>query len=210
MYFQHLYAKRVKLNELVAMQRYLTAQTNVRTADSKQLMNHAIENLAPIRLNARVKERIEELHLEKAPRFNAVGIEDILIGTSATFMRSVSVDLREQYFSDALHFFQEKYGAENVLYCMRHVNEANPHIHVGIVPITSDGHFSASNLFGSKSLKVLRTEFHKAVASKYGLERGKSHESKYVEQVKSNLERLKSKLKMLAEGLEDSENNQAV
>ena len=161
-------------------------------------------------MNARVKERIEQLHLEKALRFNAVGIEDILIGTTATFMKSVSVEMREQYFSDALHFFQEKYGKENVLYCVCHVNEVNPHIHVGIMPITSDGHISASNLFGSKSLKALRTEFHKAVSSKYGLERGKSHENKYVEQVKSNLERLKSKLKLLAEGLEDLESNQEV
>ena len=134
MYFQHVYAKSVKLNEVAAMQRYLTVQTNVRAADLSRLeVNHVIEDLVPIRLNARIKERIEELHLEKAPRFNAVGIEDILIGTSATFMKIVSVDLREQYFSDALDFFQEKYGKENVLYCMCHMNEANPHVHIGSV-----------------------------------------------------------------------------
>ena len=112
MYFQHVYAKSVKLNEVAAMQRYLTVQTNVRAADSAQLMNHAIENLSPARLNARVKERIEELHLEKALRFNAVGIEDILIGISVTFMKSVSVDLREQ------RIFGKK-SAEHEKICMR-------------------------------------------------------------------------------------------
>ena len=103
MYFHHLYAKGVKLSDLGAMQRYRAAPTSLRTANSVQ-KNHSIEDLTPVKLNARVKEQI---------------------------------DLREQYCLDAVHFFQEKYGKENVLYCMCHVNESNPHVHIGIPPITS-------------------------------------------------------------------------
>ena len=204
MYFQHLYAKGVKLSDLGAMQRYLAAPTSLRAVNSVQ-KNHSIEDLTPVKLSARVKAWIAQLHLEKNPGSNAVGIEDIVIGTSAQFMRTMEIDLREEYFSDAVHFFQEKYGKENVLYCMCHVNESNPHIHVGILPITSEGRLSASSLFTSKSVKILRTEFHKAVASKYGLECGKSHESNHLEEVKSHLEELKTKLKVLAENLESSE-----
>ena len=197
MYFQHLYAKGVKLSDLGAMQRYLAAPTSLRGVNSVQ-KNHSIEDLTPVKLNARVKARI---------------------------------DLREEYFSDAVLFFQEKYGKENVLYSMchvnesnphihvgilpitsdgrlsasSHVNESNPHIHVGILPITSDGRLSASSLFTSKSVKILRTEFHKAVASKYGLECGKSHESNHLEEVKSHLEELKTKLKVLAENMDGLE-----
>jgi len=171
MYFQHLYAKGVKLSDLGAMQRYLAAPTSLRTVNLVQ-KNHSIEDLTPVKLNARVKEQI---------------------------------DLREQYCLDAVHFFQEKYGKENVLYCMCHVNESNPHVHVGILPITSLGRLSASSLFTSKSVKILRTEFHKAVASKYELECGKSHESNHLEEVKSHLEELKSKLKVPAENLDGSE-----
>ena len=159
------------MSDLGAMQRYLAAPTSLRAVNSVQ-KNHSIEDLTLVKLNARVKARI---------------------------------DLREQYFSDAVHFFQEKYGKENVLYCMCHVNESNPHIHVGILPITSEGRLSASSLFTSKAVKILRTEFHKAVASKYGLECGKSHESNHLEEVKSHLEELKTKLKVLAESLEGSE-----
>ena len=204
MYFQHLYAKGVKLSELAAMQRYLTVQTSVRKANSVQ-MNHSIEELTPVRLSSRVRERIEELHLAKKARSNAVGVEDIEIGTSAKFMRTLSVDLREEYFSEAVHFFQEKYGKENVLYGVCHVNEDNPHVHIGIIPITSDGRLSASELFTAKLLKILRTEFHKTVAAKYGLECGKSPDNNRLERVKSNLKELKTKLKMLAESLEGSE-----
>lgn len=108
----------------------------------------------------------------------SVSIEDIAVGTTAKFIRTINADLREQYFSDALHFFQEKYSAENVMYCVCHMDKTNPHIHIGIVAITSDGRLLENILFASKSLKILRTEFHKAVASKYGLECGKSHENK--------------------------------
>ena len=51
----------------------------------------------------------------------------------------------------------------------------------------------------------LRTEFRKAVASKYGLECGKSHESNHLEEVKSHLEELKTKLKVLAENMDGLE-----
>ena len=118
------------MSDLGAMQRYPAAPTSLRTVNSVQ-KNHSIEDLTPVKLNARVQERI---------------------------------DLREEYFSDAVHFFQEKYGKENV-----------------------------------------STEFHKAVASKYGLECRKSHESNHLEEVKSHLEELKTKLKVLAENLESSE-----
>lgn len=171
MYFQHLYVKGVKLSDLGAMQRYLAAPTRLRAVNSVQ-KNHSIEDLTLVKLNARVKARI---------------------------------DLREQYFLDAVHFFQEKYGKENVLYCMCHVNELNPPAHVGILPITSFGHLSTSSLFTSKSVKILRTEFHKAVTSKYGLECGKIHESNHLEEVKSHPEELKSKLKVPAENLDGSE-----
>ena len=94
MYFQHLYAKGVKLSDLGAMQRYLAAPTSLRAVNSVQ-KNHSIEDLTPVKLNARVKARIAQLHLEKNPGSNAVDIEDIVIGTSAQFMRTMEIDLRE-------------------------------------------------------------------------------------------------------------------
>ena len=81
MYFQHLQAKKVKLNDLANMQHYLITQ------ESRSDMNHSIEDLSPAKLSSRVKARIAQLHLKRRPRSDAVGIEDIMVGTSAEFMQ---------------------------------------------------------------------------------------------------------------------------
>ena len=207
MYFQHLQAKKVKLNDLATMQHYLITQ------ESRSEMNHSIEDLSPAKLSSRVKARIAQLHLKRRPRSDAVGIEDIMVGTSAEFMQNMGKDLREQYFFDALHFFQNYYGKENVLYCQYHLGEDNPHIHVGIMPVTPDGRLSASNLFAAKSLKVLRTAFHREVASRYGLAQKRSANcfEKYLELCNFRMERLKFKLEsLLEETLDVAQVNQMV
>ena len=95
-------------------------------------------------------------------------------------MLNLEIEQREKYFSDALHFFQHRYGKENVMYCQCHLDESNPHIHVGIVPVTPDGRLSAKSLFSPKTLEQLQTDFHLAVSSHYGLERGEHHSKKYL------------------------------
>lgn len=74
------------------------------------------------------------------------------------------------------------------MYCHCHLDESNPHIHIGIVPVTSDGRLSAKSLFNPKSLEQLQTDFHHNVAQFYGLERGQSHAKKYLplQQFKAN------------------------
>ena len=96
-------------------------------------------------------------------------------------MLQLDTEEREKYFSDALHFFQQRYGKENVMYCHCHLDESNPHIHVGIVPVTKDGRLSARDVFNPKSLEKLQTDFHLQVSSLYGLERGEHHAKTYLE-----------------------------
>jgi len=202
MYFQHLQAKKVKLNDLATMQHYLITQ------ESQSEMNHSIEDLSPAKLSSRVKARITQLHLKRRPRSDAVGIEDIMVGTSAEFMQNMGMDLRERYFSDALHFFQNYYGKENVLYCQYHLGEDNPHIHVGIIPVTPDGRLSAKSLFTPKSLEILQSVFHREVSAKYGLMRGDYHVRQFLELCNFKIEQLKLKLEVMTENLELNALNQ--
>ena len=39
------------------------------------------------------------------------------------------------------------------MYCQCHLDESNPHIHIGVVPITPDGRLSAKSLFCPKTLE---------------------------------------------------------
>lgn len=182
MSYQQLHAGKVKLNGISGIQHHLVDREKVKTNPnidlSRSKLNHSIDNLQPDKLEKRVRQRIKQLNLKRKLRVDAVGLEDIVVGASVDFMLQISTEKREQYFVDALHFFQDRYGKENVMYCHCHMDESNPHIHIGIVPVTADGRLSAKSLFNPKSLEQLQTDFHDGVSSHYGLERGQSHSKK--------------------------------
>ena len=181
MAFQQLHAGKVKLNGIAGIQHHLIDRNLVKTNPdidlSRSDLNYSIENLTAEHLASRVHQRIKNLNLKRKPRSDAVALEDIIIGASVDFMLNLGSDKRNQYFSDALHFFQHRYGKENVIYCQCHLDESNPHIHIGIVPVTSDGRLSARDVFNPISLEKLQSDFHSAVSSRYGLDRGE-HKSK--------------------------------
>lgn len=95
-------------------------------------------------------------------------------------MLAMDSERREQYFRDSLHFIQCRYGKENVMYCQCHLDEATPHIHIGVIPVTIDGRLSAKALFTPKSLEHLQSDFHISVSKSYGLERGEHHSKRYL------------------------------
>ena len=185
MSYQQLHAGKVKLNGLAGIRHHLLDRQRVKTNPDIDLtrsqLNRSIEDLSPQNLISDVRLRIKQLNLKRKPRTDAVGLEDIIIGASADFMLKLDADKREQYFSDALHFFQNHYGKENVMYCHCHLDESNPHIHIGIIPVTHDGRLSARDVFNPKSLEKLQTDFHREVSQHYGLERGEHHARNYLE-----------------------------
>lgn len=185
MSYQQLHAGKVKLNGLAGIRHHLLDRERVKTNPdidpTRSHLNHSIEDLSPQNLISDVRLRIKQLNLKRKPRTDAVGLEDIIVGASADFMLQLGADKREQYFSDALHFFQHHYGIENVVYCHCHLDESNPHIHIGIIPVTPDGRLSARDVFNPKSLEKLQTDFHREVSQHYGLERGEHHARNYLE-----------------------------
>ena len=185
MSYQQLHAGKVKLNGLAGIRHHLLDRERVKTNPdidlSRSILNHSIEDLSPDNLIRDVRQRIKQLNLKRKPRVDAVGIEDIIVGASVDFMLQFGAEKREKYFADALHFFQDRYGKENVMYCHCHMDESNPHIHIGIVPVTSDNRLSARDVFSPRSLEELQTDFHLIVSQKYGLERGEHHAKTYLE-----------------------------
>ena len=205
MSYQQLIAGKVKLNGLEGIRRHLQERERVKTNPnidlSRSHLNYCIEDLTPDHLSRRVKERIAQLHLKKRPRSDAVGIEDIIVSASVDFMLQLDCDTREQYFRDSLHFFQRRYGKENVMYCQCHMDEFNPHIHIGVVPITPDGRLSAKVLFCPKTLEQLQTDFHREVSQHYGLERGEHHSKKYLPLQQFKAQQAKNKAQLFANDL---------
>ena len=123
-------------------------------------------------LQTRVNARIKELNLKKAVRKDAVRLLDFVVTASPESMQAMSPEQQREYFKQGMEFLKEFYGEKNFLYCVVHLDEANPHAHVGFVPITKDNRLCAKEITNRAGLKKLQDEFYENVSSKFGLERG--------------------------------------
>ena len=117
-----------------------------------------------------IEERIARLHLKRKVRSDAVYIVSFVLGASPEFFKVSTQEKQYAFFRDCVKFFQDKYGEENVLSAIVHMDETNPHMHLNLIPITH-GKLCAKDLFDGK-LSALQTEFWKEVGEKYGLDRG--------------------------------------
>lgn len=101
----------------------------------------------------------------KPQKKNAVlGIEQIF-----SLPPNTAID-PESYFRDCLQWVAQHFGGiDNVLSADVHFDESAPHLHVLILPLV-DGRMNGSDLFGNRQrLQFLHTDFHAAVAGRYGL-----------------------------------------
>jgi len=87
------------------------------------------------------------------------------------------------------------------MYCHCHMDEYNPHVHIGVIPVTKDGRLSARDLFNPKSLEKLQTDFHQQVYRLYGLERGQHHARNYLELNQFKAQKAKQELQQYTEDL---------
>lgn len=89
----------------------------------------------------------------------------------------------EAWAKDAYAFMCKKYGEQNIAAFVVHLDEANPHVHCTILPITKKNKFSFFGVFLkgnntkdalSEYMDSLHTEYAEEVGLKYGMERGDS------------------------------------
>lgn len=133
------------------------------------------------------RDRMHELAFDRKVNLGKRGI-----GTNGDVHRREDI---EQWAIDCYNHLAKKYGAENIIDFVVHLDETNPHIHVTLVPLTQDGKLSYTELFGgshaqavaaakadgtkpnfqkqmSEYTKQLHTDFFNEVGAKWGLDRG--------------------------------------
>lgn len=133
------------------------------------------------------RDRMHELAFDRKVNLGKRGI-----GTNGDVHRRENI---EQWAIDCYNHLAKKYGAENIIDFVVHLDETNPHIHVTLVPLTQDGKLSYTELFGgshaqavaaakadgtkpnfqkqmSEYTKQLHTDFFNDVGAKWGLDRG--------------------------------------
>ena len=119
-----------------------------------------------------IDERIKELAPKRKIKDDAVLITSFILGSDKEFFGGISPETQKQFFDDCTEFFAERYGKENVVSAVVHLDESTPHLHFNLMPVTG-GRLCAKELFDRTALRDLQTDFYEAVGKKYGLERGK-------------------------------------
>lgn len=121
-----------------------------------------------------VKNKIGKLNLPKAVRKDAVVMAQVLVTSDHDFFENLSHDQQRQFFKDSYQFLVSRYGQENVISAIVHLDERTPHMHFNFVPVTADGRLSAKSVLTRQSLVEQQTAFYEQVGKKYGLNRGQT------------------------------------
>lgn len=121
-----------------------------------------------------INKRIATLTLKRKIRSDAILMNSFVIGSDGEFFKGMRAWERYAFFEDCANFFADKYGYENMLSAVVHVDETTPHMHLNFVPI-NNGRLSSKSLFDRKNLADLQTELWEQVGKKYGLKRGKEN-----------------------------------
>lgn len=119
-----------------------------------------------------IDERIKKLAPKRKIKDDAVLITSFILGSDKEFFDRISPEAQKRFFDDCTGFFSERYGKENVVSAVVHLDESTPHLHFNLMPVTN-GRLCAKELFDRTALRDLQTDFYEAVGKKYELERGK-------------------------------------
>ncbi len=119
-----------------------------------------------------IDERIKELAPKRKIKDDAVLITSFILGSDKEFFAGITPEAQKRFFDDCTEFFAERYGKENVVSAVVHLDESTPHLHFNLMPVTG-GRLCAKELFDRTALRELQTDFYEIVGKKYGLKRGK-------------------------------------
>ena len=101
-----------------------------------------------------INERFATLTLKRKIRSDAIYMNSFVLGSDGEFFGGLTDWQRDDFFWDCYMFFAEKYGNENILSVVVHMDETNPHLHLNIVPII-DGKLCSKDLHDRKKLSAL-------------------------------------------------------
>ena len=123
-----------------------------------------------------INGRIATLLLRRKIRSDAVYMNSFVLGSDNQFFNSLPPWHHREFFEDCVRFFADKFGKENIISAVVHLDETTPHMHLNLVPI-ADGKLCSKDLYDKKKLSILQTEFWETVGKKYGLQRGQEGSS---------------------------------
>ncbi len=126
--------------------------------DSERTKDNHHMNFSGLTYTEFINKRLNELGLR--PRKDAVVMNSFVVGSDKTFFDGLPKMLQYSFFSDCAKFFEERYGEENIMSAVVHLDETTPHMHLNLIPITPDGRLCSKDLFDKPKLQQLQTDFY--------------------------------------------------
>ncbi len=113
-----------------------------------------------------VLERIDDAGARR--RKDSVVLQDCYVGATPEWIKEKSIEEQREYFDYAYQFFEERFGKENIISAVVHMDESTPHMHLCFVPITEDGRLSSKSIIGGPSgMRELQDKFYEHIHERY-------------------------------------------
>ena len=119
-----------------------------------------------------INGRLSEVELKRKIRSDAILMNSFIVTSDGEFFKDLHPWEQQEFFRDCAEFLSRKYGEENMISAVVHMDETTPHMHLNFIPI-NEGRLSSKSLFDRQKLAQLQTELHESIGKKWGLQRGK-------------------------------------
>ena len=107
----------------------------------------------------RIDDRLREAGITRV-RKDAVKLCGVVISSDQEFFSQLSAEQQREFFQRSYDFMAARYGKENILSAVVHMDETTPHMHLYLVPITPDNRLCCKEIFDKRGLAALHDEFY--------------------------------------------------
>lgn len=157
-----------------------------------------------------INQRIKDLAPKRKVKDDAVLMCSFFVGASPEFFIGKDKDDIGAFYFECTEFFAERYGRENIISAVVHLDETTPHMHINLMPVL-DGRLCAKQLFDRKELRAIQTDLHNDVGKHWNLERGKEGSTaEHLNTVEFKLKKMKEAADKAERQADEAESRQAV
>jgi len=157
-------------------------------------LNYDLVNQENINYKEKINSIIDEQRIsQRAIRKDAVKVDEWIISSDRDFFNDLTPQQTKEFFENAVQFFSDEFGSQNVAYASVHLDETTPHMHMGVVPM-KDGKLSSKTVFNRQKLTEIQNKLPEYIKSKgFEIERGvegskaKHHDTEAYKKLKENV-----------------------
>lgn len=119
------------------------------------------------------------------------------LGSDGEFFSKLDETEQRRFFEESYNFFKNRYGEENIISAIVHLDEKTPHMPFCHVPVTKDGRLSCKSLFNRNELRELQTDYAKYMQDcGFDIQRGNTTEEKRKHMKENDYKIYKSQLEL--------------